>query len=378
MPKIILTANTDWFLYNFRYALMHQLRESGFDVMLVSPGGKFAQRMREDGFRWQEWHLKRRSIVPWLELASFVRLWQIYRRERPDVIHHHTIKAVLYGSLAASLVGISRVVNSISGLGYVFASVDPKARIVRFLLKPFYRSVLRRASSAVIFENPSDREFFFKEKFVYPQQTWLIEGVGADPRRFSPSPEPDGTVVILMAARTLWDKGVGVFVDAARLLKERLDVRMVLVGKPDPGNPKTLEKSTLNAWHNQKIIEWWGWQPDMEHIYRQCHVVVLPTMYGEGLPTTLIEAAACARPIVATDVPGCRAIVQHNFNGLLIPQDDAQALAEAIVKLARDPTLRKKMGTNGRQMVMGRFTHRKINQATEQVYRYLLESREME
>lgn len=377
MPKIILAANTDWFLYNFRYALMHKLRESGFDVVLVSPAGKFVRHFIDDGFQWHEWRLQRRSIAPGLELPSINRLRQIYQREQPDIIHHHTIKAVLYGSLAASMSGIPHVVNSISGLGYVFSSTDPKAVIVRRMLSPFYRRVLRRASSAVIFENQSDREFFFNQKFVYPQQTWLIEGVGADPRRFSPAPEPEGTVVILMAARTLWDKGVGVFVDAACRLKGRVDVRMVLVGEPDPGNPKTLDKGTLNAWHNQKIIEWWGWRQDMGRVYRRSHIVVLPTMYGEGLPTTLIEAAACGRPIVATDVPGCRAIVQHNRNGLLIPQNDAPALADSIEKLARDPALRKQMGANGRHIVLAQFTHEKINQTTLHVYHHLLESREM-
>ncbi len=378
MPKIILAANTDWFLYNFRYALMHNLRARGFEVVLVSPDGKFVQRLREDGFQWYEWRLKRRSITPWLEVGSFFRLWQIYRREKPDIIHHHTIKAVLYGSLAAALSGIALVANSISGLGYVFSSTDPKAVIIRKMIHPFYRRVLRKISSAVIFENQSDREYFFRQKYVYPQQTWLIEGVGADPRRFSPTPEPDGEVVILMAARTLWDKGVGVFVDAARFLKARVGVRMVLVGEPDPGNPKTLEKGTLNAWHNQKIIEWWGWQQDMERVYRQSNIVVLPTMYGEGLPTTLIEAAACGRPIVATDVPGCRAIVHHNRNGLLIPQNDAPALAEAIEKLVRNPELRKRMGARGRQIVLEKFTHEKINRTTLDVYHHLLESYEME
>jgi glycosyltransferase involved in cell wall biosynthesis len=378
MPKIVLTANTDWYLYNFRYALIHELRQNGFEVVLVSPEGKFADRLQSDGFRWIEWTLKRRSVAPWLEFNSFLHILRIYRHQQPDLVHHHTIKAVLYGSLAASIVGIPMIVNSISGLGYVFLGVDFKALLVRNLIRPFYRFALRNTSSAVIFENHADRQFFVEKDYVDVEKTWLIEGVGADPKRFSPSPEPEGSIVILMAARTLWDKGVGVFVEAARILRERMQVRMVLVGEPDVGNPGTLDKGTLKEWHRQGHIEWWGWQQDMERIYQQCHIVALPTMYGEGLPTTLLEAAACGRPIVATDVPGCRAIVQDHRNGLLIPPKNPQALAQALEKLILDPALRQKMGAEGRRIILARFTHQHINQATMEVYRHLLESHEME
>jgi len=378
MPKILLAANTDWFLYNFRYALIHELREQGYEVVLVSPPGDFAQRFLDDGFRWLPWWLQRRSIAPWLEIVSFFQILQTYRREKPDLIHHHTIKAVLYGSLAAMVVGSPKISNSISGQGYVFMGTELKARFSRNLIRPFYRYALQASSSAVIFENPGDRQFFLDQNFVTPENSWLIEGVGADPQRFSPGPEPEEPVVILMAARTLWQKGVGVFVDAAKILRQRLPVRMVLVGEPDPGNPGTLDISTLEAWHREGVIEWWGWQQDMERIYQQAHIVALPTMYGEGLPTTLIEAAACGRPIVATDIPGCRAIVKQNHNGLLVPQNDALALARALETLALDPDLRLNMGLAGRKIVLERFTHQHINQATLHVYKHLLESREIE
>jgi glycosyltransferase involved in cell wall biosynthesis len=379
MPKIILVANTDWFLYNFRYALIHDLRENGFETILVSPPGNFAQRFLEEGFRWIPWELRRKSVAPWYEITSFYRITQIYRRERPDIVHHHTIKPVLYGSLAASIMDIPGVVNSISGRGYVFSGGDIKARLIHRVIRPYYRHALRNTSSAVIFENHADRNFFVDSSFVFSEQVRLIEGVGADPERFAPTPEPDqGGVVIVMAARTLWDKGVGVFVEAARLLQKRIQARMVLVGEPDPGNPASVNKSTLMKWNRQGIIEWWGWQQDMERIYQQCHIVTLPTMYGEGVPTTLVEAAACGRPIVATDIPGCRSVVKHEKNGLLVPPNDPLALAEALERLALDPALRMKMGALGRQIVLEKFTHKKINHATLKVYQHLLESFEIE
>ncbi len=373
MPKIILTANTDWFLYNFRYALIHDLREKGFDVGLVSPPGEFIQHFLADGFIWHPWKLQRRSIAPWLELYSLFDIAKIYQRERPDIVHHHTVKSVLYGSIAASLVGIPSIVNSISGRGYVFLGGNLKPRVIRMLIWPFYRYALRNVSARVIFENQADLDFFSKAGFVFEERHQLIESVGADPERFSPTPEPmNGQTVIVMAARTLWDKGVGVFVEAARLLGGRF--RMVLVGEPDPGNPTSLKVEMLNDWHRQGLIEWWGWKNDMEHVYAQSNIVALPTMYGEGVPRTLIEAAACGRPIVATDIPGCRSIVQHEKNGLLIPPNDPPALALALERLASDPALRKRMGAEGRKIILENFTHAKINTITMQVYQNLLES----
>ncbi|MBT3389361.1 MAG: glycosyltransferase family 4 protein [Chloroflexi bacterium] len=374
MPKIILAANTDWYLYNFRYALIHQLREQGFDVSLVSPPGDFAVRLQDAGFRWQPWILRRRSIAPWMELISLLDLVRIYRREQPDLVHHHTIKAVLYGSFAAGWAGIPGVVNSISGRGYVFQGGDWLARSLRLMVSPLYRRVMQKNAAAVIFENQADRDYFSEQRFTPPSRAWLIEGVGTDPQRFAPTSEPHGPVIVLMAARTLWDKGVGIFVEAARILRERLKVRMVLVGGPDPGNPASLTPNMLRAWHREGIIEWWGWQHDMERIYAQAHLIALPTMYGEGVPTALIEAAACGRPIIASDIPGCRSVLQHEHNGLLVPPNDPYTLAWAIEELVLDPARRMKMGAAGRQVVLERFTHEKINCATLQVYQHVLEA----
>ncbi len=374
MTKIILTANTDWFLYNFRYALIHDLQEKGYEVVLVTPPGKFHQRFLHDGFTWIPWKLQRRSVKPWVEVSAFFRLAQVYRHERPDIIHHHTIKPVLYGSLAARLRSTPAIVNSISGRGYVFAGHDFQSRLIQKIIRPFYRVALRKASSIVIFENQADLDFFIESGLVSPQQACLIEGVGADPERYSPIPEPaEGPVIIIMAARTLWDKGVGVFVEAAQILMQQLQVRMVLVGEPDPGNPKSLKEQALKEWHRQGIIEWWGWQQDMERIFQHCHIVALPTMYGEGVPRALIEGAACGRPLVATDVPGCRSVVKHEYNGLLIPPNDANALAEVLERLVQDPALRIRMGAAGRQIVLEKFTHTQINQQTLQVYQHLLD-----
>ncbi len=367
MPKIILAANTDWFLYNFRHALMNELRAQGYEVVLVSPPGEFISRLQNEGFRWIPWMLKPHSVAPWGEILSFLHIAQLYRRERPDIVHHHTIKSVLYGSLAAALVSVPTVVNTISGRGYVFLGQGWKPRLIRRLIAPFYRFALRNISSAVIFENQADRHFFQEARFVLPERAYLIESVGTDPRRFVPTPEPDEPILVLMAARIHWDKGVGDFVEAARLLHQRIPIRMVLVGAPEPTNPASIDESTLRAWQREGLIEWWGWQRDMETIYPQSHIVALPTMYGEGVPTTLLEAAACGRPLIATDLPGCRAVVKDGQTGLLIPFNDPESLAQAIERLAHNPDLRARLGQAARELVLEKFAREQINQATLQV-----------
>jgi len=372
MTKIILVANTDWYLYNFRLSLAHYLRNQGWEVLFVSPAGRFVEKIEQQRFRWIPWSLGRKTVTPWRELPSLLELGRIYRNEKADLIHHHTIKPVIYGSLAARLAGKPALVNSITGRGYVFQGDDKRAALLRWMVKPLYKLALSLPNCALVFENENDRRYFIQQGLVPAQKTWLIEGVGVDEEVFTPLPEPISEPVVLMAARLLWDKGLGVLVEAARLLHQRVRVRVVLVGSPDPGNPKSVEEDTLRGWHDEGVIEWWGWQDDMQQVYSRCHIVALPTMYGEGVPTTLLEAAACGRPLVATDIPGCRAIVEDGKNGFLVQPDDPQGLADAIERLVIDPQLRVKMGLAGRQFVVDKYTKVKINLATFTVYQTVL------
>jgi glycosyltransferase involved in cell wall biosynthesis len=176
-----------------------------------------------------------------------------------------------------------------------------------------------------------------------------------DANYFTPLPEPPGIPTIILPGRLLWDKGVGVLVNAARILHNRVDVRVALVGQPDPGNPATVDQASIDSWVKEGLIEWWGWQTDMREVYAKSHIVTLPSM-GEGLPTALIEAEACNRPIVTTDVSGCRDVVEDGANGFLVPPNDPAQLAEALEKLVCDPGLRVRMGQAGRELVLRRFT----------------------
>lgn len=371
MSKVILSANTDWYLYNFRLSLAQALRQQGFEVLLVSPPGKYTSQLQEHGFRWLAWQIGRQTLAPWEELGALLQLVRIYRREQPLLVHHHTIKPVLYGSWAARLAAIPAVVNSITGRGYIFLGEDSKARFLRHVVKPFYWGAFRSRNCAVIFENDYDRQFFLSEKLVPSEKSWLIEGVGVDLHRFVPVEEPQGLPVVVLPARMLWDKGVGVFVDAARILQAMTRVRVVLVGEPDPGNPKTVHRSALEKWVQEGVVEWWGWRQDMKTVYASSHIVTLPSL-GEGVPTVLLEAAASGRPIVATDVPGCREVVSHGVNGFLVPPNDAESLAKALYELITDPDLRGRMGASGRKLVSERFSDTKINADTLAVYRQVM------
>ncbi len=372
MTKIILAANTDWYLYNFRRSLAQYLCEQGYHVTLVSPAGRFAEELQKDDFRWIEWKIGRQTIAPWLELPAILALAETYRREKADLVHHHTIKPVLYGSLAARLAGIDHIVNSITGRGYVFYTKTAKASLIKKITRPLYHLAFSHPRQITIFENDLDRHYFIQEKLITSERTRLIAGVGVDTKRFQPGPEPQGDPLVILPSRMLWDKGVGVLVEAARILRSTSKTRVALVGAPDPGNPASIPETQLKKWSQEGVIEWWGWQEDMREIFQSAQVVTLPALYGEGVPTALLEAAACGKPIVTTDTPGCRDIVTNQINGLLVPPNDPAALANALGKLLADPGLRGRMGAASRHLVVEKFTIEHVNQSTLNVYRDLL------
>ena len=375
MPKAIIVSNTSWYIYNFRRTLAEFLREKGWDVLLVSPTDPYAEKLQAMGFRWRPWEVERKTLGPLGEFAAMRTLTALYREEQPDIVHHHTIKPNLYGSVAAHRAGVSGIVNSITGLGYVFLGESAKVRLLRTAVKEMYRYAFRRENIRVIFENRDDQNYLTRTRLVPYTRTRLIESVGVDPQRFAPRPTPsltDMPPVILLASRMLWDKGVGTLVDAARTLKQHHSVTVVLAGSPDPGNPASISEAQLNAWQTEGVIEWWGFCADMPATYNRADIVTLPSMYAEGIPTTLLEAAACGKPVVTTNVPGCRDFVVDGKTGFVIPAGDAQALTHALEKLIMDANLRTSMGKAGRERVLSGYTTEQVNAATLRVYQELL------
>ncbi len=372
MRKILLVANTGWYLYNFRLPLARLLRSRGVEVVMVCPDDPYVERLRAEGFRWVHYNLDRRSLNPFKELLGIFRLMLIYNRERPSAVHHFTIKCVLYGSLAAKITGIRAVVNAVTGLGYVFVDGSLSTRLIRVLVKRIYRRVLTAKRVRVVFQNPDDLQAFADENMIIPDQTVLIRSSGVNLQRFSPrpgAPEVPPAPIVLFASRLINEKGVAVLVEAARILKRRgVNVTVQIAGEPDKGNPSCISEATLEEWRREGAVDLLGHVDAIEELIAVATMVVLPSYYPEGVPRILLEAAAMGIPIVATDVPGCREVVDHNVNGLLVPPKDPLALADAIEQLLANPELCQKMGAAGRLKMQQEFDDQIVAQRTIEVY----------
>ena len=368
--KIILFANTDWYLYNFRLKLAETLDLAGNDLLLVSPAGNFSGRLQAAGYKWEEIELTRSGTNPFNEIRAIIQLTRLYKRERPDLVHHFTSKCVVYGSIAAKLAGIDRVINSVTGMGYVFT----KKNLTTFLLKPFitffYKITL--INSRVIFQNQQDMDYFTDHNLVKVSKAALIPSSGVDIDKFYPTPIQTDDPLVVLPARMLWDKGVREFVEAARLLKEKcIKARFALVGSPDQGNPSSIPAEQLKQWSTSGVIENWGWQEDMVSVYQKASVVCLPS-YREGLAKGLIEAAACGRALVASDIPGCREVIVDGVNGFLVPPKQVVPLADAIEKIILDKRLMARMGNESRKIAENNFSAEKINRETIFEYNKLI------
>ena len=372
--KVLLFANTEWYLYNFRRSLALALRDAGYEVLLVSPPGPYGEKLRALGFRWIPAPMERRSLNPLRELALVNWLRRLIRAERVQVVHGFTIKCAVYGSLAARLAGVPARVNAVAGMGYVFTSDDLKARLLRPVVRTLMRVALDGRGARLILQNPDDVALFERARLVDSERVRLIPGSGVDCRRFGPEAGrgQGGRFRVLLAARLLWDKGLAEYVAAARQLRaEGRDIEFLLAGDPDPGNPAAVPEATVRGWVEEGALSWLGHVDDMPGLFRSVDAVVLPS-YREGLPKGLIEAGACGLPLVTTDVPGCREVVSDGVDGLLVPVKDAAALAGAIATLQDDPGLRARLGAAARAKALAEFDERIVIERTVGVYREVL------
>jgi len=371
--KVLLFANTDWYLYNFRLSLAEALRSNGAEVVLVSPGGKYSERFRRAGFRWISFPLVRRRLNPLAEFITVLRLVRLYRRERPEIVHHFTIKCVVYGSIAARFAGIKGVVNALTGLGHVFTDNGAQARLLRVIVQTSCRPFLR--STQVIFQNPEDHRGFVNCGMVEESAGHLIRGSGVNVDRFKPCPTRrlSGNKYVLLASRLLRAKGVAEYVEAAQLVRQEMPQAVFLIaGEADPGNPGSVPQEVIDRWRDGNDVEILGHCEDMQALIEMADLITLPTYYGEGVPRILVEAAASGKPLVATDMPGCREIVHPKLNGLLVPARDSRALANAIKEILSDDICRERMGRFSRQLACEQFSETQVIRATMQVYRRAL------
>ena len=374
MTRLLYVVNIPRFFISHRLPLAEAARSAGYEVHVATSDVDSAniERIEEAGLPFHPLPLSQHGTSPITEAKTLRALVRLYRRLQPDIVHHVSIKPVVYGGLAARLAGVSGVVSAMSGLGYVFIGAGAKPAVLRRIVKPALKVALSGAHTRMIFQNPDDLATFIRMGLIPAQRAILIKGSGVDMNIFAPQPEAEGIPVVLFAGRLMWKKGVGEFVEVARRLQGT--ARFVIVGYAEATSPDNVPADQLQAWQQAGLIEWWGKRDDMPQVFAQSHIVCLPSTYGEGVPKVLIEAAACERAIVTTDTPGCREITHHNDNGLLVPPDDLDTLTEAIQSLVDNPQTRRQMGKRGRERVAAEFSLAHVVRETFKVYDAVLTS----
>jgi glycosyltransferase involved in cell wall biosynthesis len=374
-PRLLLLITEDWYFWSHRLELARAARSAGWDVSIGTRVRDHGKRIEDEGFHLHPLRLVRSSRHPVRELLAIFELVRLYRRVRPDVVHHVALKPILYGSVAARLSRVPAVVNGFAGLGYTFTESGERKGVLRSLVGMALRWAIALPHSRVVFQNEDDAREFADAGIVRHDQIRIIRGTGVDTDKFVPPPvHQDGTQdpLVVLAGRMLWDKGIGEFVEAARLLSASgIRARCAVVGMLDQENPAAIPEMQLRAWQKEGVVQWWGHRDDMPNVLASAQIVVLPS-YREGLPKILLEAAACARAVVATDVPGCRAIVKDGINGFLVPPKDSVSLCQALAKLLQNPGLRARMGAQGREIVVKEFSVDRISRETLDLYRELL------
>ena len=366
--KILFVANWDWVLYNFRLPLAEALQRDGLEVLLVCPAGIYTDRIQQAGFAWRPWSMRRKSMGLLQEAAALLDLTRIYREEAPDLVHHFTIKPCLYGSIAARMARVTRVLNNFTGLGFLFSD-SRKAALLRLLLLPLMRVALNWRNARLVFQNRANQQVFEQVRLSAPGESVIIAGTGVDVERFSPASKTDsGEPLCLMASRLLWDKGVGEYVAAAAyLLETGYSGAFWLAGERDPGNPACIPADQIEAWKQQGHVRFLGHRLDMPALLAQADIAVLPS-YHEGVPLFLLEAAAAGLPLIGTDIEGCRTIIDEGENGHVVPVKDYKVLAGAIRHVGVDGALRQRMGERSRAIAESRFDKERIIKQYRSLY----------
>lgn len=365
--KLLIFVAEDYGLLSHRLPVALGARDAGYRVSIVCRVSTHQGYLESLGLTvYPLHHFHRSRLNPFQELRCLWEIFCLYRRVKPDLVHQVAMKPVVYGSIAAFLARVPRVVNALGGLGFAFIAKGVKARLVRWVSQVVFRFAFNRPNSRLILQNPDDVRQL--GTLINPHYLVLIRGSGVDLKDFVPRPEPMGMVKIILVARLLWDKGIGELVAAARLLKDRgVKAQVILYGDPDPANPNSVPADTIETWRREGLVSLPGPTKRVAQAYQDGHIAVLPS-YREGLPKSLLEAMACGRPIVTTDVPGCREVVVPGENGLLVPVKNPKALADALETLVYDPDKRQRFGAASRQLAEAHFSVDHVVQETLRVY----------
>jgi len=365
-PKLLFFVSVDWFFCSHFLQRAIAARQAGYDVVLVSQFERHKDVVEAAGIRAIPIKLERRSINPLAALQAMIAVAKIYRRERPDIVHHVAIKPILIGGLASVFASPKSIVNAIVGMGYIFTSDSLISRSARPLIRLGFRLFLNPPGSKVVFENNDDLTDFVETGAVRKQDAVLIRGSGVEPDQYRLADDRHLPPTTIFVARLLWDKGVSDLIEAIRLLQQRgVAGRFIIVGDTDPGNPASIDTRTIAEWKKEGLAEFLGYRSDISTLLSQSHIACLPS-HREGLPKSLLEAMAAGLPCVTTDTPGCREAVRDEDNGLLVPVRSPFHLANALERLILDEEVREKMGRRGKERIQQEFsTEIVVNQTLE-------------
>lgn len=380
MPKLLLVLNDGEFFLSHRLAFSAKLREAGFDVAVVCPPFERQDKITGAGLRFLPWKVSRKGLNPFYALKSFMDLISLYRAERPDVLHHFTIKPVILGTLARQIVELSRpgsgtplVVNTITGLGYVFTEDRGLAKWLRPWVVLLYKLAFSFRGVHVVFQNTADQALFEDLGIRCPGGSSIIGGAGVDLSKFSPLPlppvDPKTGPVLLLPARLLWHKGIREAAEASKLARSQgARFELHLAGSLDSGNPAAIPERQVREWEASGSLRWIGHADDMPSELARRHGVLLPS-YREGLPLALLEGAASARPLITTDAPGCRDVVDGGEVGWMVPVGDIPALAKALTEWAQDEGKRERLAEAARRRATAEYGLDQVTARYVAIYR---------
>lgn len=372
-PKLLFVATEDWFFVSHFLPMVRAARELDFDVAVIARERQHRRAIEAAGARLIALEAERRSLDPRALYRQVVALRRLIEAERPDILHCIALKPIALAGLAGRLAGIERRVYALTGLGFLGARQGMLAGGARFAAKFWLREAIDGPKVRFLFENPDDPVTLGLNP-TDAGKVAIVGGAGVDPLILMPEPPPHAPPLkVALVARMLWSKGVDLAVEAVRLARaEGARVEFTIHGAPDPSNPKAIPEATLKEWTARPGVTWGGPTRDIEGVWRRHHLCILPSRGGEGLPRTLLEAAACGRAILTTDVPGCRSFVRDGQDGLVVPAEDAAALARALVQFAQSPALAERMGESARARVLDGFTERDVMEGVKTLYGGLL------
>jgi len=370
LKKLFIVVNVEWFFLSHRLPIALEAVRRNYDVTILAiEEENRGDEIRQHGLKFIPLPATRGGSNVFSEIALFRFLFRIYQREKPDIVHHVAIKPILYGSIAARLAHVPRIVNAISGLGTVFMKKD-NFSIANAFIRKFYKFAIKGESIKIIVQNQDDLQFIRSIPGIQHHQVFLIKGSGVDLSELAYSPPGhEKPLQVVMASRMLYDKGIKELVDSARIIKSgnHKEVEVILAGKLDAENVSGIPEAILHQWTQEGVVKWVGHQDNIAELYRRSAIVVLPS-YREGFPKALIEACAIGRPIVTTDVPGCREVVDHGENGFLVEKGSVNELAEAIQILLDDPALRESMGLKSRAKAEREYSIQQVVDKTFAIY----------